>query len=140
MCCGQAASTVPVLEAVAEPSQPVNEWAVNIGIGINVNNDPAKEEPNATSLKNLLGKEILRKHVLSLFLDEFENALHMNDIKDIMAQWKKYTMTIGKEVRVVTSRETTVGTAIDVDETGALIVKLKDGTNKKIIYGDCFVG
>jgi BirA family biotin operon repressor/biotin-[acetyl-CoA-carboxylase] ligase len=56
-----------------------------------------------------------------------------------MSEWKKYTMTLGKEVRVVTSRETTEGTAIDVDESGALIIKRDDGSLKKIIYGDCFI-
>ena len=29
---------------------------VNIGIGVNVNNDPSNREPGATSLKKLLGK------------------------------------------------------------------------------------
>ncbi|MCJ7771655.1 MAG: biotin--[acetyl-CoA-carboxylase] ligase [Desulfobacterales bacterium] len=112
---------------------------VNIGIGINVNNDPATGEPNATSLKKLLGKDILRKKVLSLFLDEFENSLNLSNVEKIISQWKKYTMTIGREVRIVTSRETVEGTAVDVDESGALILKLEDGTIKKIIYGDCFV-
>ncbi|MBW1643406.1 MAG: biotin--[acetyl-CoA-carboxylase] ligase [Deltaproteobacteria bacterium] len=114
-------------------------YFVNIGIGINVNNDPALEEPNATSLKKLLGKDVLRKTILSLFLDEFENSLNLSNVNKIMSQWKKYTMTLGKEVRIVTSRETTEGTAIDVDESGALILKLEDGSLKKIIYGDCFV-
>ncbi|MBW2180493.1 MAG: biotin--[acetyl-CoA-carboxylase] ligase [Deltaproteobacteria bacterium] len=114
-------------------------YFVNIGIGINVNNDPALEEPNATSLKKLLGKDVLRKTILSLFLDEFENSLNLSNVNKIMIQWKKYTMTLGKEVRIVTSRETTEGTAIDVDESGALILKLEDGSLKKIIYGDCFV-
>lgn len=112
---------------------------VNIGIGINVNNDPALEEPNATSLKRLLGKDVLRKTILSFFLDEFEKSLNLPNVKEIISQWKKYTMTLGKDVRIVTSRETTEGTAMDVDESGALILKLEDGSLKKIIYGDCFV-
>ncbi len=112
---------------------------VNIGIGINVNNDPASEEPNATSLKSLLGKNVLRKTILSLFLDEFENSLIPSTIPAIMNQWKQYTMTLGRDVRIVTSRETTEGTAIDIDESGALLLKLHDGTIKKILYGDCFI-
>ena len=112
---------------------------INIGIGINVNNDPAADEPNATSLKKILGKAILRKTILSLFLEEFESSLTTSSVKTIMSQWKKYTMTLGRKVRIVTSRETSEGTAIDVDESGALILKLADGTVKQIIYGDCFV-
>lgn len=112
---------------------------INIGIGINVNNDPTKDEPNATSLKRLLGKNVFRKIILSLFLDEFETTLNHLDANSIMSQWKSYTMTIGKEVRVITTRDTIEGTALDVDENGALIVKQKDGTIKTIIYGDCFL-
>ena len=33
---------------------------------------------------------------------------------------------------------TTRGKAVDVDDTGALLLELEDGTIKKIIYGDCF--
>jgi BirA family biotin operon repressor/biotin-[acetyl-CoA-carboxylase] ligase len=112
---------------------------VNIGIGINVNNNPTIEEPNATSIKKLLGENSLRKTILSLFLDEFESLLIHSSADKIMNQWKKYTMTLGREVQIVTSRETVQGTAMDVDENGALILKLKDGKIKKIIYGDCFV-
>lgn len=114
---------------------------VNIGIGINVNNNPTTEEPNATSLKILLGKAVPRKTVLLFFLDEFETMLdtHCSNAGDIIAQWKQFTMTIGKNVRIVTGRETAEGKAIDVDETGALILEAEDGSLKKIIYGDCFV-
>jgi BirA family biotin operon repressor/biotin-[acetyl-CoA-carboxylase] ligase len=113
---------------------------INIGIGINVNNDPTMDEPNATSLKKLLKRNIFRKTILSLFLDEFENTLNQQDMNKILSQWKAYTMTIGRYVRVVTNKETIEGTAMDVDKNGALIVKLNDGTVKPIIYGDCFVG
>lgn len=112
---------------------------INIGIGININNDPTMDEPNSTSLKKLLNRDILRKTILSLFLDEFEKTLNHADTHSIMSRWKAYTITIGKDVRVVTSKETIEGAALDVDENGALIVKLNDGTVKRIIYGDCFV-
>ena len=112
---------------------------INIGIGINVNNDPRAEEPNATSLKVLLGNNVLRKTVLSLFLDEFERSLIRQHPKKIIEEWKNYSMTLGKEVRIVTNKETSQGTAMDVDESGSLILKLKDGSMKKIIYGDCFL-
>ena len=34
--------------------------------------------------------------------------------------------------------EISQGVALDVDESGALILGQSDGTHKKIIYGDCF--
>jgi BirA family biotin operon repressor/biotin-[acetyl-CoA-carboxylase] ligase len=42
-------------------------------------------------------------------------------------------------VRIVTQREQSEGTAVDVDENGALVLELENGDRKKIIYGDCFL-
>lgn len=111
---------------------------INIGMGINVNNDPTGVEPGAISLKNMLGREISRVRLLSRFLDEFEERLKNAEFENVISEWKQYTVTLQRQVRIVTQREVTEGLAVDVDENGALIVKLADGSFKKIIYGDCF--
>jgi len=111
---------------------------INIGMGINVNNDPAGVEPGAISLKKMLGREVSRTRLLSRFLDEFENRLKNADYENVISEWKQYTTTLQRPVRIVTQREVSEGLAVDVDENGALIVKLADGSFKKIIYGDCF--
>ena len=122
-------------EMDAEPDR-VN--FINIGIGINVNNDPMPYEPMATSLKNILGKEVGRKELLKVFLDRFEPALNDTDLVNVVSQWKKYTETLNRQVKIVTTREVAQGLAVDVDDDGALILKLADGSLKRIIYGDCF--
>ena len=111
---------------------------ISIGIGINVNNDPTPYEPMATSLKKILGKEVPRIEVLKAFLDHFEDAVNDADFDNVVSEWKKYTETLNRHVRIVTAREVFEGFAVDVDENGALILKLGDGSVKKIIYGDCF--
>ena len=111
---------------------------INIGIGINVNNNPEQYEPKAISLKNVLKKKISRRLILETFLDDFENRIENIDCSKIIKQWKKMTSTIGSQVRVETLQDTFKGVAIDVDETGALIIKDKNGKKQKIIYGDCF--
>jgi BirA family biotin operon repressor/biotin-[acetyl-CoA-carboxylase] ligase len=60
------------------------------------------------------------------------------DFEDIVAEWKKYTITLNRSVRIVTNQETTEGIAVDVDDHGALILKMTDGSLKKIFHGDCF--
>ena len=42
---------------------------VNIGVGINVNNDPPRIESQTTSLKKLLGRPVLKKDLLASYLD-----------------------------------------------------------------------
>ena len=111
---------------------------INVGMGINVNNDPEKKEPGATSLKKITGKQIKRKKLLAEFLNEFENIVNVNALENVISLWKKCTTTIGRQVKIVTSREISEGLATDVDENGALVLKLVDGSIKKIIYGDCF--
>lgn len=111
---------------------------VNIGLGINVNNDPTPREPGAVSLKKILGRDVSRTRLLAAFLDEFEKHYNVNALHNVIAEWKKYTMTIDQQVRIVTTRETTEGVAVDVDENGALILELANGNRKKVICGDCF--
>jgi BirA family biotin operon repressor/biotin-[acetyl-CoA-carboxylase] ligase len=111
---------------------------INIGLGINVNNDPTPREPMATSLKKILGKEVPRMKVLKAFLDHFEDAVNDADFDNVVSEWKRYAETLNRHVRIVTSHEVSEGLAVDVDDNGALILKLADGSVKKIIYGDCF--
>ena len=111
---------------------------INIGLGINVGNDPRISEPNATSLKILLNRDVSRVEILTHFLNEFESLLLNIKSEDIVSQWKKYSGTLNRFVKIVTTTEQIEGFAKDVDETGALVVELSDGNIKRVIYGDCF--
>ncbi len=111
---------------------------VNIGMGVNLNNDPPPEEKRAVSLKMLLGRPVSRSNILTAFLDEFEQNIQDIARRDVIGPWKTITSTIGKTVTIETRGEVSRGVAVDVDDTGALILSQPDGTLKKIIYGDCF--
>jgi len=111
---------------------------INIGIGINANNHPQTDEPRAISLKDVLHQNVSRKLILETFLDDFENRIQTIDRKKIIHQWKEQTSTIGSQVRIETLNNIYEGLAVDVDETGALVIQHKTGDIKKIIYGDCF--
>jgi BirA family biotin operon repressor/biotin-[acetyl-CoA-carboxylase] ligase len=111
---------------------------INIGIGINVNNDPPSHVDNAASIRQLTGHSHSRIEILSCFLDQFEERMSSGSLDSIMAAWKQQTATIGKKVIVETTRGTTRGTAIDIDENGALILETETGEQQTVIYGDCF--
>ena len=111
---------------------------ISIGIGINVNNDPSEDEPGASSLKKISGREISRKDLLTRFLEAFSDRMKNVGFDDVISEWKKYTVTLGRQVRIVTHLEESEGLAVDVDESGALVLELANGEQKKIIYGDCF--
>ncbi len=111
---------------------------INIGIGLNVNNEPRQYEPKAVSIKDILNREVSRRLILETFLSDFEDQIRITDFGHIIGLWKKQTSTIGSRVRIETFGEIFEGLAVDVDESGALIVQDKAGESKKIIYGDCF--
>jgi len=111
---------------------------LNIGIGINVNNDPTRDEPNATSIRALTGETVQRKEVLRAFLKAFEMEISKSSLDHVMEEWKKYTLTLGRDVKIVTVNDTTKGKAVDIDDTGALILEQENGELTKIFYGDCF--
>lgn len=111
---------------------------LNIGIGINVNNDPTPEEPNATSLCNVLGRQVNRQEILASFLDKFDHTIQNQTLDAIIEEWKEYTITLNRQVKIVTTRDTHEGRAVDIDEDGALILEQADNSLLKVVYGDCF--
>ena len=111
---------------------------LNIGLGINVNNDPTFQEPMAVSLKKVLGRKISKREILARYLEEFEKRLNNVTLDNVISEWKQYTLTLNRHVKIVANHEVSEGFAIDVDENGALVLGLEDGSTKRVIYGDCF--
>jgi BirA family biotin operon repressor/biotin-[acetyl-CoA-carboxylase] ligase len=56
----------------------------------------------------------------------------------VIEEWKACTVTLDREVRVVTTRDVFTGKAVDIDDNGALVLKCDDGSLQKVLYGDCF--
>ncbi len=111
---------------------------VNVGIGINVNNRPETEQPGAVSISTLAGQTVSRIEILSAFLDRFQRTLDNILEQNIIALWKEQTATIGRRVRIETLNDQFQGLALDVDDSGALILMNPDQTTRRVIYGDCF--
>jgi BirA family biotin operon repressor/biotin-[acetyl-CoA-carboxylase] ligase len=111
---------------------------VNVGVGVNVNNDPGPAELRAVSLRELLGRPGSIRELLAAFLDTFEARVSRLD-ETVVAEWKSLTMTLGRSVRVVTARDEQMGRAVDVDPDGALILETADGERRRLVYGDCFL-
>jgi BirA family biotin operon repressor/biotin-[acetyl-CoA-carboxylase] ligase len=110
---------------------------VNVGIGINANNSVAPFHETATSLKDVLGREISKKEFLSALVAEIERWQPLLMKADLLKEWKELSATLNKEVRVVSLSEELTGQAIDIDATGALILKARDGSLRTVLAGDC---
>jgi len=116
-------------------------WVV-VGIGINVNIDhqkfPEDIQANTISLKEVSGKEVLRVKLAQTFLQEFEkyyDKLKRKEFSSILREWKSYSHTLGKKIRVDMGGRIITGEAIDINEEGALILKKEDNELIKMISG-----
>jgi BirA family biotin operon repressor/biotin-[acetyl-CoA-carboxylase] ligase len=111
---------------------------VNIGTGLNVNNDPTAQEPRAVSMKMLTGRPQSRRRLLTLFLDRFEEHQAGPGFDSVIDDWKGFSITLNRPVTIQTISDTFSGIARDVDETGALILELPNGRRQRVVHGDCF--
>ena len=111
---------------------------VNLGLGINVNNDIGPFEQTATSLKKILGRPVARKDVLDCFLERLEERMLPSRLEKIVDEWKLHTVTLSRRVRIVTRQAETVGFAVDIDPNGGLVLALDNGKTATVHYGDCF--
>lgn len=127
-------------ELSAEPGH-VNY--VVVGIGINVNQSfsefDADIQDKATSLQIHAGKKISRVKLLAGILTCFEemyNKVLEKNTKDIIDRWNKYSVTLDREVKIVSRDMEYIATAQSVAPDGKLVVKCKDGTVREISAGE----
>lgn len=110
---------------------------VNVGVGINANNSVARLQKTATSLKKVLGQEISRKELLSALIAEIDRRQTLLMEADLLEEWKELSATLNKEVRVMSLGEEVIGQAVDIDASGALILKTRDTSLRTVLAGDC---
>ncbi len=110
-----------------------------IGIGINVNTSVSVLPENATSLKKEFGKKISRvvlvQEVLRCLEKWYEN-MQLNGFLPMIEQWKEFSCTLGRRVRVTNFGGDIEGVAVDIDEYGGLVVRSEQGDLVKRMSGD----
>ena len=114
-----------------------------IGIGINVYN-PVQSgyefSKGSTSLVEELGSETDLRELETAILAELEQrnqTLMDGRYEDVLGEWREMSVTLGRQVRVITPTGELDGLARDIDEDGSLLLEMADGSVKKIIAGDC---
>ena len=113
-----------------------------IGAGINVNLAAADFPPElrtlASSLLLAAGEKISRLDLFVLVLAELEAlyaAVRDQGFSPVLAAWRQESITLGKPVQVIGLDKTFVGTAVDIDDDGALLVSTPEGL-ERVVAGD----
>ena len=117
---------------------------VTVGVGVNVNLDVKKAFPeelraNATSLENELGRKVKLEELFKVLLENLENIYELfleEGLASVLGKWKTYAGFLGCRVEVTSGADKWVGVASDVGNDGALVMKLGDGTVKRVFVGD----
>lgn len=116
---------------------------VVLGMGVNLNlaesDLPSELRGGATSLMLARGSRVPRALFTAALLSWLERWLdrHADEgFGPVREAWKRLTSTLGQRVRVRTDALELVGTAEDVDEAGALLVRVDGGRLERVLAGD----
>jgi len=113
-------------------------WIV-LGIGVNANIEPQALPEGATSLLAELGRPVSLRALFSATCAELEKAYELfrgEGFGTILAWWRERSTTLRRRVRAHVASGTYEGVAEDVDEDGALLLRLPDGRRMRIVAGD----
>ena len=133
---------IGILTEISAEIGKVNYIVIGIGINVNINREefPVELQDIAASLSEMKGEKLSRIDFLKAFLEEFDKLYleaNENNFDEILVQWRKYNITLGKNIRVIPagSEKEFSAVAEDIDSEGALIVKTEKGI-EKIYAGD----
>lgn len=118
------------------------EWTV-LGIGVNANVPraalPETSGHPAASLQDLLGRPVDRSALVRTLLRELERGyeeLRSGSTFATLRRWREIADTLGRVVRVETPAGAIEGVAVDIDETGALLVARRGGPVERVVAGE----
>ncbi len=120
--------------------------AVLIGVGIDVNINqsdlPDDLQDITTTISEETSEEIKRAEIMKVFFSIFEELYEEfknGQFKHIIGEWRRLSSTTGNRVKVYKDGKAMLADAVGIDNQGALIVELDDGSLEKIISGECII-
>lgn len=125
--CGDRKLAGILTELVITP----RETAAIIGIGINCTQAeadfPEEIQSFAGSLAMATGCSVNRAKVAAALIEAFsEMARHINEKQATLDAYRRDCITVGKQISIVKADEIRHGTAIGIDDDGALLVEFPD--------------
>ena len=117
-----------------------------VGIGVNLRTPPEASERPATALADHLRPELsappealVALQTLAAAFARHAAAWETQGFAPVRRAWLGRAYGLGRPCAARLERETVEGIAEDLDATGALIVRLADGSRRAITAGDVFM-
>lgn len=132
---------VGILTEMSAEMDGIAYVVIGMGINVNISQDELPEEirGTATSLSAIGGRSFRRLDVLAASLAAMEplyERVQESGFAPVLDEWRKYAVTLGQEVNVISVDQVFSGVAMDIDDDGALLVKKPDGTLERVLAGD----
>ncbi len=120
----------------------VIEMKAVLGIGINLNiaEFPQDLKTVATSILKETKKRFDKMMIYNDLCYNLETnyaLLKQDKAREILQQWRNYTVMFGKTVSIETPDKVIVGRVIDIGGNGSLVLALPDGKIEKVLAGEC---
>jgi len=116
---------------------------VVLGIGVNLNYRlaamPDEIRLRATSLAELTGKSVSREDFFRRLihaLDRCYGELEEGGFARLAPRWAAHFELRGRRVRVESLDQSTIGTAVGIDDDGALLIEDLQGARQRVLAGD----
>jgi len=110
-----------------------------LGVGVNVNSGPGELPPQAISAAIALGHPLRREALLVSILKALGAALQRSRSEDrgwVVETWRQRSSMLGSRVSYEQAGVVSAGVAEDLEDDGALRVRLEDGRVTRIYAGD----
>lgn len=119
-----------ILTEMSAETDMINYVVCGIGINVNDKDFPPEISHRATSMYLESGQKYTRNEIIARLLNEFEGVYKKfleGGLTAVLDDYKKSCVTLGREVSVIFKKETVAGRAVDIDDSGALIVETDSG-------------
>jgi len=112
---------------------------VVLGIGMNVNTPADKLPAHGTSLAQELGEKVNRLELARRLLEQLDKTYAQflrEGMPPVLEAWRGFAGFLGRRVRVVVEGRVLDGQALDVDPSGALLVRTDTGLVESVSAGE----
>jgi BirA family biotin operon repressor/biotin-[acetyl-CoA-carboxylase] ligase len=132
-----------ILTEMSADLDRVHHVVVGIGVNLNAAAFPDELAAIATSVALARGAPVARADfaaALCARLEHWFNQFVSDGAAAVVAAWKQYARFFGRHVRITAGRDRLDGVAEDLDDDGALRLRLADGRVTRVIAGEVEVG
>lgn len=131
-----------ILTEMSSELNQINYLIIGIGVNVNISHEEFPEEIKAiaTSLKSEMEHDFSRQQLTAAILNHFEKLYEIfiknNDLSKVIDICRKNSFLIGKEIQLYNRGETITAKAVNISESGLLVIEHKDGRIEEVLSGE----